>query len=70
MPEGPERDAAIDRIKRNRRGKERVIAERAVRAGTERHESSRSTTSARPLRRQGTRPQTFLLSLDDDLLGI
>ena len=74
MPEGPERDAAIERIKREvAEEKERVIAAGGLFVlGTERHESRRIDNQLRGRSgRQGDPGLSrFYLSLDDDLLRI
>ncbi|HEY0027822.1 MAG TPA: preprotein translocase subunit SecA [Allosphingosinicella sp.] len=74
MPEGPERDAAIERIKREvSEEKERVLAAGGLFVlGTERHESRRIDNQLRGRSgRQGDPGLSrFYLSLDDDLLRI
>ncbi|HEX8586219.1 MAG TPA: preprotein translocase subunit SecA [Allosphingosinicella sp.] len=74
MPEGPERDAAIERIKREvNEEKERVLAAGGLFVlGTERHESRRIDNQLRGRSgRQGDPGLSrFYLSLDDDLLRI
>jgi preprotein translocase subunit SecA len=73
-PEGPERDAAIERIRREvGEEKERVIAAGGLFVlGTERHESRRIDNQLRGRSgRQGDPGLSrFYLSLDDDLLRI
>ncbi len=74
MPEGPERDAAIERIKREiAEEKQRVLdAGGLFVLGTERHESRRIDNQLRGRSgRQGDPGLSrFYLSLDDDLLRI
>jgi preprotein translocase subunit SecA len=74
MPEGPERDAAIERIRREvAEEKERVLAAGGLFVlGTERHESRRIDNQLRGRSgRQGDPGLSrFYLSLDDDLLRI
>lgn len=74
MPEGPERDAAIEKIKREvQEEKDRVIAAGGLFVlGTERHESRRIDNQLRGRSgRQGDPGLSrFYLSLDDDLLRI
>src|SRR5688500_15537341 len=74
MPEGPERDAAIERITREvAEEKERVLAAGGLFVlGTERHESRRIDNQLRGRSgRQGDPGLSrFYLSLDDDLLRI
>jgi preprotein translocase subunit SecA len=74
MPEGPERDAAIEKIKAEVAAeKERVIAAGGLFVlGTERHESRRIDNQLRGRSgRQGDPGLSrFYLSLDDDLLRI
>ncbi|HEY0149327.1 MAG TPA: preprotein translocase subunit SecA [Allosphingosinicella sp.] len=74
MPGGPERDAAIERIKREvNEEKERVLAAGGLFVlGTERHESRRIDNQLRGRSgRQGDPGLSrFYLSLDDDLLRI
>jgi preprotein translocase subunit SecA len=74
IPEGPERDAAIERIKREvAEEKERVIEAGGLFVlGTERHESRRIDNQLRGRSgRQGDPGLSrFYLSLDDDLLRI
>jgi preprotein translocase subunit SecA len=74
MPEGPDRDAAIEKIKREvAEEKERVLAAGGLFVlGTERHESRRIDNQLRGRSgRQGDPGLSrFYLSLDDDLLRI
>ena len=74
VPEGPDRDAAIERIKREvAEQKERVLAAGGLFVlGTERHESRRIDNQLRGRSgRQGDPGLSrFYLSLDDDLLRI
>jgi preprotein translocase subunit SecA len=74
VPEGPERDAAIEKIKREvAEEKERVLAAGGLFVlGTERHESRRIDNQLRGRSgRQGDPGLSrFYLSLDDDLLRI
>jgi preprotein translocase subunit SecA len=74
MPEGPERDAAIEKIKREvQEEKDKVIAAGGLFVlGTERHESRRIDNQLRGRSgRQGDPGLSrFYLSLDDDLLRI
>jgi preprotein translocase subunit SecA len=74
MPDGPERDAAVERIRREvAEEKERVLAAGGLFVlGTERHESRRIDNQLRGRSgRQGDPGLSrFYLSLDDDLLRI
>jgi len=74
MPDGPERDAAVERIRREvSEEKERVLAAGGLFVlGTERHESRRIDNQLRGRSgRQGDPGLSrFYLSLDDDLLRI